>query len=499
MLFKAKRCAPVRWGRLVLLASVTMWLGGASVNVMAQPAVSHEAPAAASLSPDVVSALLEALRAAPLQGFGRDEFNTAEAERLLQSPDPTVHAQGEARLRAAVVAYARAQHGLRIPQASFLKEWAIRPAPYAAEADFDAALAGRRTAAWLRALPPSDPRYARLVTSYAHYQDLAARGGWPVLAGALRAGALRAGNTGPAVAALRRRLAIEDPAVVSPAESDSATALYDADLVSAVSRTQIRYGLTPDGVVGRATLAALNIPVERRLAQIRANLERWRWLSGSLPAYRAELNIADQSLFLHDSTQPDLAMRAIVGQPGKRTPMFQDHIRAVVLNPPWNVPADIAAKEIWPKIRKDRGYMAREGFVVRPDGSLQQLPGPKCALGNIKFDLSNPFGVYLHDTPARSLFAGDNRALSHGCMRLEQPNALAKRLLAGDADWPATRIDLAILGGHTERIALAQPVPLYVFYWTVSMTADGQINFRPDLYRWDEQLIGMLEAAAEPR
>jgi murein L,D-transpeptidase YcbB/YkuD len=84
-------------------------------------------------------------------------------------------------------------------------------------------------------------------------------------------------------------------------------------------------------------------------------------------------------------------------------------------------------------------------------------------------------------------------------MRLEQPNALAKRLLAGDADWPATRIDLAILGGHTERIALAQPVPLYVFYWTVSMTADGQINFRPDLYRWDEQLIGMLEAAAEPR
>jgi murein L,D-transpeptidase YcbB/YkuD len=489
MLFKAKRSIPARWGRLVLLASVVMWLGGASANVMAQPSV-HEAGAVAPLSPDVASALLEALRAAPLQGFGRDEFNAAEAARLLQSPDSAVHAQGEARLRTAVIAYARAQHGLRVPQTSFLEDWAIRPAPYAAEADFDAALAGRRTAAWLRALPPSDPRYARLLTSYAHYQDLAARGGWPALAGALRAG-----DTGPAVAALRLRLAIEDSAVISPAASDSTAALYDADLASAVSRAQIRYGLTPDGVVGRATLAALNMSVERRLQQIRANLERWRWLSSSLPAYRAELNIADQSLVLHDSTQPDLAMRAIVGQPAKRTPMFQDHIKAVVLNPPWNVPADIAAKEIWPKIRKDPGYMAREGFVVRPDGSLQQLPGPKCALGNIKFDLSNPFGVYLHDTPARSLFAGDKRALSHGCMRLEQPNALAKRLLAGDPDWPATRIDLAILGGHTERVALAQPVPLYVFYWTAFTAADGQISFRTDLYGWDEKLIGMLEGA----
>ncbi len=478
---------PRRLYRWLLVASAAAWLGGVSANASAQPASSHVASAVSPLSPSDASALLEALRAASREGFGQDEFGAAEAERLLKSPDAAARARGEARLRTAAIAYARAEHGQRLAQSRFVKDWAIRPAPYAAEADFDAAVAAHRTAAWLRALPPQDTRYTQLTTGYARYQDLAARGGWPVLAGRLRAG-----DVGPAVAALRARLAIEDSTVVAPKTPDAAAPLYDADLAAAVSHAQSRYGLGPDGVLGPATLRALNLPVARRLAQIRANLERWRWLSGSLPTYRAELNIADESLVLHDPAQPDLAMRAIVGQPAKPTPMFQDHIKAVVLNPPWNVPADIAAKEIWPKIRKDPGYMAREGFVVLPGGGLQQLPGPKCALGNIKFDLSNPFGVYLHDTPARTLFAGDNRALSHGCMRLEQPNALAKRLLAGDVDWSATRIDMAILGGHTERIALAHPVPLYVFYWTVFTAQDGQTNFRSDVYRWDETLIGML-------
>jgi murein L,D-transpeptidase YcbB/YkuD len=172
--------------------------------------------------------------------------------------------------------------------------------------------------------------------------------------------------------------------------------------------------------------------------------------------------------------------------------MFEDGIKAVVFNPPWNVPADIAAREVWPRIRRDPGYMAREGYVVRPGGGLQQLPGPRCALGNIKFDLSNPFGVYLHDTPSRSLFARDSRTLSHGCMRLEKPNALAKRLLAGDPAWPETRIDFAIAGGKTVRAPLLAPVPLYVFYWTAFVDTDGQVEFRQDVYHWDDRLLALL-------
>ena len=185
-------------------------------------------------------------------------------------------------------------------------------------------------------------------------------------------------------------------------------------------------------------------------------------------------------------------MRAIVGRAAKPTPSFADRIDTIVLNPPWNVPPDIAASEVWPKIRRIPGYMAREGFVVRPGGGLQQRPGPKCALGDVKFDLSNPFGVYLHDTPSRSLFARDSRTLSHGCMRLEKPNDLAKRLLRDDPAWPGARIDLVLASGQTTRIPLAPPVPVYVFYWSAFVDDQAQVDFRPDVYRWDERLLRLL-------
>jgi murein L,D-transpeptidase YcbB/YkuD len=130
--------------------------------------------------------------------------------------------------------------------------------------------------------------------------------------------------------------------------------------------------------------------------------------------------------------------------------------------------------------------------VIRPSGGLQQRPGPKCALGAIKFELSNPFGVYLHDTPSHSLFARDSRTLSHGCMRLERPNDLAKRLLRNDPAWPATRIDMVIASGKTTRVPLIRPVPVYVVYWTAFVDDQGQVDFRPDVYRWDEKLLDML-------
>ena len=268
--------------------------------------------------------------------------------------------------------------------------------------------------------------------------------------------------------------------------------VYDASLGEAVMRAQARYGLTPDGVLGAETLRALNASVETRLGQIRANLERWRWVPRPLPPMRVELDIASAMLQLYDGDRPALGMKAIVGQAKKPTPMFDDQIEAVVFNPPWNVPQDIAIKEIWPKIRKDPGYMAREGFVVKPGGMLQQLPGPRCALGTIKFDLPNRFGVYLHDTPAHELFARDKRDLSHGCMRLENPNALAKRLLEGVPNWPAWRVDAAVASGVTQRVVLPGSVPVYVFYWTAFVADDGQVNFRPDVYGWDAKLISML-------
>lgn len=465
-----------RWPLPLFIACIAVTLCGSAAG---QTAVAPVIDAADT------SVLLKALSDAPSQGFDSAEFDPGRAGELLQSSDPATRQAGQARLAAAAIAFARAQHGGRVA-GRFLTNWAIRPTDYDARAAFDAALAQHRLAGWTAALAPPDGRYGLLVQTYARYQQIAARGGWGTLA---VKPVLKAGATGERVEALRRRLSVEDASVPPAATMEPA---YDPALAAAVSRAQARYGLNPDGVAGASTVAALNTPVARRLGQIRANLERWRWAPRDMPAYRAELNIADASLALYDGGQPALLMRAIVGRPSKPTPMFQDRIQAVIFNPPWNVPADIAAKELWPKIRRDPGYMAREHFVVRPGGGLQQLPGPDCALGTIKFDLSNRFGVYLHDTPARSLFARDARALSHGCMRLENPNALARRLLAGDPTWTPTQIDMALMSGKTVRAPLQRPVPVYVFYWTVFVDNQGQVQFRPDVYRWDEKLLALV-------
>ncbi len=194
--------------------------------------------------------------------------------------------------------------------------------------------------------------------------------------------------------------------------------------------------------------------------------------------------------------RPVLSMRAIVGRPRNGTPSFIDEIESIVLFPPWNVPSTIAAKEIWPKARRTPGYLARQRFVVRPGGGLQQLPGPKSALGLVKFDLPNRYSIYLHDTPAKSLFAKDNRYFSHGCMRLQKPYDLAKWLLRSDPAWPAARIDEVLAGpAVTQHVPLVRPVPVYIFYFTAFVDEAGQVNFVPDPYGWDGKLSAMLADA----
>jgi murein L,D-transpeptidase YcbB/YkuD len=432
----------------------------------------------------LVSAALVLLASTTARADETDELRGAlmgAAAQGLPARDYAVPPQASPEaLEDAVARYAGAQHGQRLLPRQWPDDWAIRPAPYDALGALRAARAERRLAAWLAELPPPDPAYAALVRALARYRALADQGGWDRLADPVRPGA-----AGPAVAALRQRLAVEDPGV-APGTA------WDDTLEAAVRRAQARLGLEPDGVVGRSTLAALNVTAAERAEQIAANLERRRWMPRNPPARRVEVNIADASLSLIEPGQAPLAMRVVVGQPDKRTPMFQDQIKAVVLNPPWVVPDSIAAKEIWPRIRKDPAYKDREGFVVRADGRLEQKPGPRCALGVIKFDLSNPFGVYLHDTPARSLFSQPNRTLSHGCMRVEQPNALAKRLLAEDPRWPADNVDAAILAGKTVRIDLKTTVPVTVAYWTAFVDTDGTVEFRSDVYGWDQALLERL-------
>lgn len=449
----------------------------AAPMVPTRPSIVQPDPFAIPLRNDQVEVLRRVLGDAYTHGF---EIGAFAPER----------AQTQAQLVGLTLAYAKAVRTGRLPASGFMNEWGLRPAPYDPTIDYINAVQQDRLAEWLDTLPPPYTGYQTLRGGLATYRDIAARGGWKPLAPGPD---LKEGATGARVVALEARLAAEDPTIAV----DGAP-IFDAALTQAVQRAQKRFGLNPTGIVGKATLDALNTPVEQRIDQIVANMERWRWLPQTLPADRIQVNVAAAilSVFSHDT--PTLTMRAVTGRPGDETPMLSSMIHSIVLNPPWNVPASIAAKELWPKERKSPGYLRRNDFIVIPTGDggsrLQQKAGPKAALGQVKFDFNNPYGVYLHDTPSRSKFDSFSRLASHGCVRLQKPIELAKALMAGDPLWTPEKIDATLASGDTVRAKLPQQIAVFLLYWTAYVTPDGQVNFRQDPYGWDRELVQRIAA-----
>ncbi|MDR3509098.1 MAG: L,D-transpeptidase family protein, partial [Caulobacteraceae bacterium] len=446
------------------------------------------------LRPDQIDQLRKALTAAETHGFAHEAFTPPNLDALLQSQNPDARRSGEAALTTAILRYAHAVHSGRLSSAAFMDEWGLRPAAYDPTPDFTAAVNGDRIGAWLDSLPPPYTGYQALRTALATYRGIAARGGWdPIQAGP----DLKLGVKDPRVAELRARLAFEDPAVAA-APAPKVPTLFDQPLAEAVMRAQKRYGQDPDGVVRKATLAALNRPVEDRVAQILANMERWRWLPPTLPTDRVQVNIAAAILTVFHDDAPILSMRAVTGRPKDETPMLQSQIQSIVLNPPWNVPPSIAAKELWPKERAHPGYFKRNDFIIirTPEGGerLQQKAGRKAALGRIKFDFPNRYGVYLHDTPTHSTFGRLTRQVSHGCVRLEKPLDLANTLFAGDTHWTPEEVQSTLDGGDTVRAQLSKPIAVFLFYWTAFVGPDGLTNFRADPYDWDNALMQRIAA-----
>lgn len=331
------------------------------------------------------------------------------------------------------------------------------------------------------------PRYVALLEARRRYVRIVAQGGWPVVPGVAP---LRPGATDARVAALRARLAAEG----YETGAGQLPQVYDAGLAEAVRLFQARSGLTPDAVVGGRTLAALNVTAKTRLAQITANLERWRWLPRQLPPDRVEVNVPAAELAYVQDGRTDFTMRVVVGAPKTATPLFVSALSSIVFNPPWNVPDSIAIKEILPKARANPSYLSRNGYRY-VDGRLQQKPGPESALGLIKFDFDSPFGVYLHDTPSKSAFLQDRRYLSHGCIRLGEPRRLADQLLGLDG-WTSEQVGAAIATGRTQRVGLQRSRPLYLLYFTAFVDEAGVLHFREDPYGWDAKLLQAMQAKA---
>lgn len=451
----------------------------------AQPAGAPATPAAQVAAPTPQPVALPSLSPQHAALLTRTLREGAVAHGLVyEVPGERNLADNDALVRA-VLDHARAVRIGRLDRSDFQSDWGLRPAEWDPLPSFAEAVRTNRIERWIADLPPPYAGYDGLKDGLVRYRQIAASGGWTTLAAGPDMGK---GASGPRVAALRQRLAIEDAELPATGES------FDDALEEAVKRAQRRYGLNPSGLVSTQTIAALNVPAERRVRQIMANMERWRWIPRELPRNRIQVNIAAALLTVFDGDTPVASMVTVTGKPGgSETPMLQSMIHSIVLNPPWNVPAGIAARELFPK---GAAYLARNGFRVIGTGAsrrLQQAAGPQSALGRYKFDFDNPYAVYLHDTPSQGAFNRFDRLASHGCVRVAQPAALAQYLLRADPAWQPDAIAAAVSTQQTQRVRLTEPMAVYLLYWTAFASSNGAMNFRSDPYRWDQVLATKIE------
>jgi murein L,D-transpeptidase YcbB/YkuD len=455
-------------------------------------------------------ALEQALAAADsdalnLDLYPRDDLNRA-VSALRDNDRPTAEqlANADVLLTAVYVALGEDLLTGQLKPRSFSQSWFIDTR----EEDVDSSLArslrdGRFARAMAR-LRPQDPGYEALRRELQHYRQLAAKGEWPQVP---KGRALKPGENDSAerLTALAARLRAESlldrdlelkPATDSTGRSRPGVT-YSPELAGAVAQFQARHGIVVDSVLGPETVGSLNLPVQYRLGQIAANLERFRWLPRTLGSRYILVNVPAFQLQAFDGGKPALEMKVIVGSEyeGRNTPVFSDSMQYVIFRPYWNVPDSIAAKEIYPKIAQDPSYLERNDYEFATlDGKrrIRQKPGDKNSLGLIKFMFPNDFNIYLHDTPQGELFEKDVRAFSHGCIRLEHPDQLAQFVLGWSADSVRSQMD----GGHNDhRVNLSQKIPVYIVYFT-TYVKNNDLYFGNDLYSRDDALVKAVAAGA---
>ena len=340
----------------------------------------------------------------------------------------------------------------------------------------------------------------------ATYREIAAAGGWP----AVTPGAtLREGDDDPRVAIMRRRLAVTGDL---PAAAAQDSTVFDLELTTAVTRFQERHGLDADGVAGAQTFAAMNVPVQARIDQLRLTLERLRWVQQEISPEFVAVNIAGFRTFLFRDGEIAWEARAIVGRSYRQTPVFRGDIRYLEFNPTWTIPPGILRNDTLPAIKADPDYLqARNISVIDRDGrkvdpatvdwskysrgvpyTLRQEPGPENALGLVKFIFPNEHFVFLHDTPSRGLFARAERTFSSGCIRVEHPFELAELLLDDAANWNAEAIQATIDSRQTRRVNLREPFPVLILYLTAIVDPGEPPHFMKDIYDRDTALLEAL-------
>ena len=373
----------------------------------------------------------------------------------------------------------------------------------------------------VQAQAPDLALYRQLQAALKQYRISAAGGDWPKVPSGPT---LRPGVRDVRVAAVRARLAVEESALralapklgdrTSGSSANIKASHYDPELVEAVKHFQQRAGLAPDAALGPQTVEALNIGPAQRLAQVRVNLERLRWVAQDMQGDHMMVDLTGYVLHLQLRGQLAWSARVVVGKPTRATPSLLDSVQHLVLNPKWVVPPTILREDVIPGVVRNPNYLAnhrmrvvdRSGVVVDPQqidwGSARQSgfpyrvvqnAGADGSLGRIKFSLANPYAIYLHDTNARSLFRRDTRALSSGCVRIEKPQELAVILLDDAERWGPDALEQALASGKTLTLRVAREIPVLLHYATAGLDEEGRFQFRPDIYDRDAAVLAALE------
>ena len=353
---------------------------------------------------------------------------------------------------------------------------------------------------------PSGPYYRKLQQWLGVYRRIQAEGGWPTVPDGPT---LRAGDEAPRVAAIRARLASSEDL---PAGTGNYPNRFDENLKSAVRAFQARHGLDADGVVGKMTIAAMNVPVESRADQIGISLERLRWVGQERAETIVAVNIAGfEALYFKDG-EVAWTTRAMVGKTYRKTPVFRGDIAYMEFNPTWTIPPGILRNDTLPAIKRDPNYLAsknievidNKGKVIDPDTvdwnrykssvpyTLRQTPGPHNALGTVKFIFPNKHFVFLHDTPHRELFDRPDRAFSSGCIRIEDPLRLAELLLDDPAKYRRSDLQAIVDSRKTQRVSLKPKIPVAILYLTAALDDEGHVTFLKDVYNRDPAVLDAL-------
>ena len=426
----------------------------------------------------------EALREAPSHGLTTDLFIKGELDSA-----------GEQEFREAVLSLASALASGKVDPAKLGEPYTLpRPKGDVSKA-FEQAELENRLVEWLNSLAPQTDEYRKLSQAFVHYVELAAKtpdtnieAGEPIKQGSRDPrvpeviAALKAGGympPQPEQPEQRRRQRQQQ-------QQDPQPAQYTAEVAQAVRRMQQDFGLKPDGVIGKDTLKAVNTSARDRARQLAVSMERLRWLDRQAPGTRIDVNTAAASLrYWRDGTLAD-ERRVVVGQPDWKTPQLGSPMYQLVANPTWTVPRSIEDDEL---SKKSAAYL-RDQRIVRKNGWLVQEPGPKNALGQVKFDMKNGEAIYLHDTPAKALFATNQRHESHGCVRVH--NALDFARIIAQADGVLDKFEEAMASGEETFVDLKTDIPVRLMYQTAYLGSGGKIHFAEDVYGWDNEVAAAL-------